>query len=128
MPPNVLIDLDDRVQSLLEEHGVTTHSWIVKDRPATTKNRFIVRQLRPDLFDCETTSEIGNDAAAYITSCPLGDVLLIQDFGKGVCTKRLLRSLIGRAREANIPVLVDPARRRDWHDCEGCTLIKANRM
>jgi D-beta-D-heptose 7-phosphate kinase/D-beta-D-heptose 1-phosphate adenosyltransferase len=114
------------VQSLLKEHNVTPHLWIAEDRPTTTKNRFIVRgKLRPDRFDCETTSEIGGDAAAYLASCPLGDALLIQDYGKGVCTKRLLRSMLGRAREANIPILVDPAR---GHDYEVCTLIKANRV
>jgi D-beta-D-heptose 7-phosphate kinase/D-beta-D-heptose 1-phosphate adenosyltransferase len=118
-----------QVQALLEEHGVTPHLWTAEDRPTTTKNRFIVRgQLRPDRFDCETTSGIGCDAAAYLAACPLGDVLLVQDYGKGVCTKRLQRSLISRAREASIPVLVDPARGRDWHDYEGCTLIKANRV
>jgi len=74
------------------------------------------------------TPEIDGDVAAYLESCPLGDVLLVQDYGKGVCTKRLLRSLMGWAGEADLPVLVDPARGRDWHDYEGCTLIKANRV
>jgi D-beta-D-heptose 7-phosphate kinase/D-beta-D-heptose 1-phosphate adenosyltransferase len=118
-----------QVQALLRKHGVTSHLWIAEDRPTTTKNRFIVRgQLRPDRFDCETTSEIGYDAATYLAACPLSDVLLVQDYGKGICTKRLLRWLISRAREADIPVLVDPACGRDWHDYEVCTLIKANRV
>ncbi len=119
----------NHLQALLEEHAVRPHLWIAEDRPTTTKNRFIVRgQLRPDRFDCETTSEITSDAVAYLASCLLGDALLVQDYGKGVCTKGLLRSLMARAAESGLPIFVDPALGRDWHDYEGCTLIKANRV
>jgi sugar/nucleoside kinase (ribokinase family) len=33
-----------------------------------------------------------------------------------------------QATAAGVPVLVDPARGRDWRDYEGCTVIKANRI
>ncbi len=117
-----------QVQTLLKEHDVTPHLWVAKNRPTTTKNRFIVRgQLRPDRFDYEITSQITGDAVAYLASCPLGDALLIQDYGKGVCTNRLLRSLTSRARETNIPVLVDPTRSRDWYDYEGALIVMWSR-
>jgi len=110
-----------QVRTLLKEHGVTSHLWIAEDRPTTTKNRFVVRgQLRPDRFDCETTSEIASDAVTRLASCPLGDALLIQDYGKGVCTNWLLRSLTNRGREANIPVLVDPALGRNVSFRQAC--------
>ena len=56
----------------------------------------------------------------------LGDVLLISDYGKGVCTKRLLWTLVERAHDANVPILIDPARSRNWSDYGQVTLIKAN--
>jgi D-beta-D-heptose 7-phosphate kinase/D-beta-D-heptose 1-phosphate adenosyltransferase len=58
----------------------------------------------------------------------LGDILLISDYGKGVLTKGLLSTLVGRASDAGIPVLVDPARSRCWSDYGQVTLIKANWM
>jgi D-beta-D-heptose 7-phosphate kinase/D-beta-D-heptose 1-phosphate adenosyltransferase len=117
-----------RLLQLLHAYGIEPHVWI-DDRPTTWKQRIVARgQLRPDRYDREVTTPIGDEAERFLSSVPLGDVLLIADYGKGVCTMRLLRSLIGWARKARIPLLVDPARGRDWRDYEGCTLIKSNRV
>jgi D-beta-D-heptose 7-phosphate kinase/D-beta-D-heptose 1-phosphate adenosyltransferase len=98
-------------------------------RPTTNKTRFILRgQLRSDRFDFESKAPIPGDAAKYLATCPIGDALLIQDYGKGVCTTSLLRSLLSQATAAGVPVLVDPARGRDWRVYEDCTVIKANRI
>ncbi len=69
---------------------------------------------------------IGNHAARFLSTVPLGDMVLISDYGKGVCTRSLLRSLVNRAHDVNVPILVDPARSRDWSDYGRVTLIKAN--
>jgi rfaE bifunctional protein kinase chain/domain len=116
-----------QVLDLLDAHGVTPYLSGATGRPTTTKTRFLVRgQLRPDRFDIESRAAIPDEAAQCLSACPLGDALLIQDYGKGVCTLGLLRALIGRA--AGVPILVDPARGRDWRDYDGCTVIKANRI
>jgi D-beta-D-heptose 7-phosphate kinase/D-beta-D-heptose 1-phosphate adenosyltransferase len=82
--------------------------------------------LRPDRCDREVTTPIGDHAERFLSSVPLGDMVLVSDYGKGVCTKRLLAKMVGRARDARVPILVDPARSRDWSDYGGVTLIKAN--
>jgi D-beta-D-heptose 7-phosphate kinase/D-beta-D-heptose 1-phosphate adenosyltransferase len=64
----------------------------------------------------------------FLSTVPIGDVLLISDYGKGVLTKGLLSNLVGRARDAGVPTLVDPARSRCWSDYGQVTLIKANWM
>ena len=69
---------------------------------------------------------IVDDVAVCLSTCPLCHALLILDYGKGVCTAGLLRTMIARA--AGVPVLADPARGRDWRDYEGCSVIKANRI
>jgi D-beta-D-heptose 7-phosphate kinase/D-beta-D-heptose 1-phosphate adenosyltransferase len=51
------------------------------------------------------------------------DCVLISDYGKGVCTPALLRTVIDRAE---CPVLVDPARGEDWERYRGATCIKCN--
>ncbi|MCL4204146.1 MAG: hypothetical protein KJ000_16820 [Pirellulaceae bacterium] len=118
-----------QVLELLDAHEIAPHLWADSTRPTTNKTRFILRgQLRPDRFDFESKAPIPGEAAKYLAACPIGDCLLIQDYGKGVCTTSLLRSLLSRATAANVPVLVDPARGRDWREYEGCTVIKANRI
>ena len=61
----------------------------------------------------------------FLAEVPLGDILLVSDYGKGVCTRGLLESVGNRAREAGIPILVDPARSRNWSEYGGVSLIKA---
>ena len=63
-----------------------------------------------------------------MSAVPLGDTVLISDYGKGVCTRSLLEVLGNRARAADVPILVDPARSRNWSDYGQVTLIKANRI
>jgi rfaE bifunctional protein kinase chain/domain len=118
-----------QVLDLLDDHRIAPHLWADSTRPTTNKTRFILRgQLRPDRFDFESKAPIPGDAAKYLAVCPIGDTLLVQDYGKGVCTDSLLRSLLSQATAAGVPILVDPARGRDWQDYDGCTVIKANRI
>ncbi len=53
--------------------------------------------------------------------------MLISDYGKGVCTGDLLKAVGDRIRAAGVPILVDPARGRNWFEYGRVTLIKANR-
>ena len=69
---------------------------------------------------------VSDRAERFLAEVPLGDILLVSDYGKGVCTRGLLESVGKRARDANIPSLVDPARSRDWSDYGQVSLIKAN--
>jgi len=55
-------------------------------------------------------------------------VLLISDYGKGVCTPRVVSELISCAAEAGIPVVVDPARGEDFSKYAGASLLVPNRL
>jgi D-beta-D-heptose 7-phosphate kinase / D-beta-D-heptose 1-phosphate adenosyltransferase len=55
------------------------------------------------------------------------DVILISDYGKGVCTPAILEAVIGTAQRKGIPVLVDPCRGSDCRQYHGATLVKPNR-
>jgi len=119
-------DSGDTLRRLIDKHEIEPHLWI-DDRPTTWKQRIVSRgQLRTDRCDREVTTPIADSAADFLAAGPIGDVLLIQDYGKGVCTPRLLGKLVGRAHDVGIPVLVDPARSRGWSDYGEVTLIKAN--
>lgn len=115
-----------RLLRLLDVHGIEPYVWS-DDRPTTWKQRIVARgQLRPDRCDREVTTPVDKDAEQFLSTVPLGDMLLISDYGKGVLTRKLLANLVGRARDAGVRVLVDPARSRSWTDYGKVTLIKAN--
>jgi D-beta-D-heptose 7-phosphate kinase/D-beta-D-heptose 1-phosphate adenosyltransferase len=115
-----------RLLQLLDVHGIEPHIWI-DDRPTTWKQRIVARgQLRPDRCDREVTTPVDKDAERCLSSVPIGEILLISDYGKGVLTKGLLSQLVGRATDAGVPVLVDPVHSQCWNDYGQVTLIKAN--
>ncbi len=115
-----------RLRTLLNSHGIESHLG-VDHRPTTWKQRIVTRgQLRPDRCDREVTTPVSGFAEQFLADVPLGDMLLISDYGKGVCTRGLLELIVMRAREASIPILVDPARSRNWSDYGQVSLIKAN--
>ncbi|MCA9120064.1 MAG: D-glycero-beta-D-manno-heptose-7-phosphate kinase [Planctomycetaceae bacterium] len=117
-----------RLQQLIESHGIEPHLWI-DDRATTWKQRIIARgQLRPDRCDREVTKPVNNHAERFLSAVSLGDILLVSDYGKGVCTSHLLQALGERTRAASVAILVDPARGRRWSDYGHVTLIKANRV
>ena len=66
------------------------------------------------------------EASPYGERSSTGDMLLVSDYGNGVCTSSLLEGLGSLARAVNVPILVDPARVRNWSDFGKVTLIKAN--
>ncbi|HWB10515.1 MAG TPA: bifunctional heptose 7-phosphate kinase/heptose 1-phosphate adenyltransferase [Pirellulales bacterium] len=54
--------------------------------------------------------------------------LCIADYDKGVCTPRLLHSLLQAAAACGLPSIVDPARVADYTRYAGAALIKPNRI
>jgi len=115
-----------RLQTLMESHDIEPHLWI-DDRPTTWKQRIVARgQLRPDRCDREVTTPIRNHAAQFLSTVPLGEMVLVSDYDKGVCSSSLLKALGDRTRAAGLSLLDDPARCRSWSDYGEVTLIKAN--
>jgi D-beta-D-heptose 7-phosphate kinase/D-beta-D-heptose 1-phosphate adenosyltransferase len=59
------------------------------------------------------------------------DVVCIEDYNKGVCTKALCQAVIQAAKKARggrgVPVLVDPAAIEDYSKYKGCSTITPNR-
>ncbi len=55
------------------------------------------------------------------------DIVLISDYGKGVCTPAILEAVIAAANRQQVPVLVDPCRGSDCRQYQGATLVKPNR-
>lgn len=126
------------LRDLLDAAGIE-HRHVLDDpnRPTTTKERFIGRAagrhphqiLRVDREMRQPVrpaiqQQLQRRLAESVDAC---DVLLISDYGKGVCTPALLRQLIGRARRAGKPVIIDPQLGTDYQVYRGATCITPNR-
>lgn len=122
----------DRVVNLLQELGVT---WggVVSSRPTTTKERIVAvasgrhrQQLgRIDRESLDTADPVAiNRLIQRLGDVPDPDVILISDYGKGVCQAELIRVI----RHESCPVLVDPPRHGDWGVYQGVTALIPNRQ
>lgn len=107
-------------------------------RPTTVKERFVGRACsrHPNQIlrvDHESRQPLSADLESELVSrlvaeLPRHDILLISDYGKGVCTPPLLRIAIDVASQAGIPVVVDPLRGNDFTRYRGSTVLKPNRV
>ncbi len=135
-----LLGTDDdgnRVREMLEDHGVDCQFLFSSCRPTTTKQRYIGRAANRHphqilRVDEEQRGPIGRETEDQLIQQLEGrldrfDVVLVSDYGKGVCTPRLLRRVILAARAAGIPVVVDPVKCEDYELYSGATAITPNR-
>ncbi|MBC8874771.1 MAG: bifunctional heptose 7-phosphate kinase/heptose 1-phosphate adenyltransferase [Planctomycetes bacterium] len=126
------------VRRLLEEIDLDTDLLLNDtDRCTTTKERFVGRAAgrHPHQIlrvDRESTKPLEKHIEEKLTTAITEQLdghqaVLVSDYAKGVCTPRLLGSVIGKARERGVPVLVDPARITDYGRYHGASILTPNR-
>jgi D-beta-D-heptose 7-phosphate kinase/D-beta-D-heptose 1-phosphate adenosyltransferase len=65
--------------------------------------------------------------SAFTAALANADVVIIEDYAKGVCTPELCQQIIAASKRAGKPVFVDPARGVDPLRYKGATTITPNR-
>jgi D-beta-D-heptose 7-phosphate kinase/D-beta-D-heptose 1-phosphate adenosyltransferase len=130
-------DDGNHVREMLEDCGVDCQFLMSSSRPTTTKQRYIGRAANRHphqilRVDQEQREPIGADSEDQLidqleSRLDRFEVVLVSDYGKGVCTPRLLRRVIHAARAAGIPVVVDPVLRNNYELYSGATAITPNR-
>ncbi len=103
----------------------------VSGRPTTTKSRLVARGQQVVRIDEEVDTPLeGMDRTrlrdAALARLAEADVLLLQDYNKGVLCADLIAELIAVARQRAVPVIVDP-KYRHFFDFAGATVFKPNR-
>ncbi|SER04955.1 bifunctional heptose 7-phosphate kinase/heptose 1-phosphate adenyltransferase [Neolewinella agarilytica] len=107
---------------------------IVSDpkRCTTVKTRLVAQGQQLMRVDREETSNAEEDAADQIirrSEAALQggkvDLLLFQDYNKGVLSPSIIRSLSELAQKHSVDIIVDPKARHFWN-YEGCSLFKPN--
>lgn len=125
--------------SHLGDAGCDTNGLLaVDDRPTTVKRSYIglaqhrhpQKMFRVDWEDSRPVDKATEDRIIEQVARAIdqADVLCIEDYAKGLLTERLCATLIATARQANVPVLIDPAVLPDYQRYRGATLITPNRF
>jgi D-beta-D-heptose 7-phosphate kinase / D-beta-D-heptose 1-phosphate adenosyltransferase len=120
------------LKSLLTQIQVNTdHLIIQKNRIISKKSRVIASQQQVVRFDQESTEDISKSSSdqilklfkQLIKDC---DCVLLSDYGKGVLTYDLTRSLINIAKDNKKKVLVDP-KGKNYSKYKGSFLLTPNK-
>ena len=126
---------DDAAAVLLEavsSFEIATDGLVrVAGRPTTTKTRIIARGQQVVRLDREVVNPLaGRHRDAVVEAAhravEQADVLLLEDYDKGVLDPALIADLIAAAVQRGIPVVADP-KERHFFDFAGATVFKPNR-
>lgn len=117
--------------TLLKEAGISDE-WIVKssNRPTTVKTRVIASHQQMMRIDEEVTHELSTAEQESITkvvmkALHLCDIVVFEDYDKGVLNERLITDFIAMAKKLDKIILVDPKKKNFLH-YKGATVFKPN--
>lgn len=119
--------------ALLEAEGMES-GGIVKsnERITTTKFRVIGNKMQLLRVDEEDDKELSSAEFQALVSCfdklvskEKIDVIIFQDYDKGVISAELIDHVVAAAKDRSIPVTVDP-KKNNFGDYKGVSLFKPN--
>jgi rfaE bifunctional protein kinase chain/domain len=119
------------LQKIILDANLSTDGLIVEPgRMTTVKERIIAGSQQVVRVDSETENSISLSSQqallAHIKdSMSDVDVIIFEDYDKGVLHAELIQSVISMAKENNIPTVVDP-KRKNFFAYKGATLFKPN--
>lgn len=101
-----------------------------RGRISTKKTRYVAGSQQLLRSDHETRDAVKPDTAAKIIDHALGELaqhqaIILSDYGKGMLTPEVCKTIIAAARAKNIPVFVDP-KQRDVSVYAGATVLSPN--
>lgn len=118
------------LRGLLDERGIAADGLVADPRrPTTLKTRIIAHHQQVCRTDREDDGPVdAAGTAALVAALRRGgpyDGIVLSDYGKGVLTDASLPALLDAAREAGVPVVVDP-KRGDYAKYRGATSLTPN--
>jgi rfaE bifunctional protein kinase chain/domain len=125
-------DADKLFQLLGEQNIDSTYCIRSKERITTNKTRVISRNQHMMRLDAEITNELNtNDQQRMVElveafiSKEKPDVIVLEDYNKGVLTEPLIRIVISICKEAGIITAIDP-KRKNFLEYKGVDIFKPN--
>lgn len=117
----------DEVRRLVSQEGIACQILTDTDTPTTLKMRVLGRQqqlLRIDFEDHPADGSV-NDVVERVRALVRNhDIVVLSDYSKGVLAQ--VEKLIDLARDAGVPVLVDP-KGQDYERYRGASMLTPNR-
>ena len=119
-----------RLMRLLDDAGVRHRFGVARSDKTTCKTRFVVGDKHMMRIDRDSSVHWEEKSVRKFTDWATRilkrtDVLLLSDYGKGMLPDAICRALISTARQAGVPVVIDP-KGRDYSKYRGASLIKPN--
>lgn len=116
-----------------KESGFTTEGIIDSvNRPTTVKTRVIAQGHHIVRIDDEITTPLSSTDERNLLDCiqqiiqrKKVDVIIFEDYNKGVLTPKVISTVLGWANEYKIPTAVDP-KKDNFFEYTNCTLFKPN--
>ncbi len=116
-----------KLEALVAHTGIQTHFGRDPQLKTTVKLRVIGRQqqlLRMDFENTPQSEVLASQTATFTELLPDHHAVLFSDYGKGGLAH--VTDMIGRARQASKPILIDP-KGSDYSRYQGATVITPNR-
>lgn len=111
--------------------GIPTDGLVLTgERPTTVKTRVLALRQQVARVDRESEDDASEGLAAALADrvralAPESDVLVMEDYNKGVLVASVIRAVFDAGRERGLPTVVDPKRRR-FFGYAGATVFKPN--
>jgi rfaE bifunctional protein kinase chain/domain len=110
----------------------TKYSFCSADRITTNKTRVISRNQHMMRLDAEIINDLSRDEEEKLINVfenfvqsEEPDVVILEDYNKGVLTEAVIRSVISICKKKNIVTAVDP-KRKNFFEYRHATLFKPN--
>lgn len=131
-----VVGKDDKgslIQRLFEAEGFSSLGILTsEERPTTVKTRIISGGQHMMRVDEETTANLSTSEENAFLDKLMGlfdshtpEVIVLEDYNKGVLTERVIRAVIDEANKRGIPTTVDP-KKENFFSYTECTLFKPN--
>jgi rfaE bifunctional protein kinase chain/domain len=121
----------DQLLRLLHDHHLPADGLIRSaHRPTTFKQRILAQGQQLLRIDSEVETDLNAEEAAQLLAAyddllPRADVVIFEDYDKGVLSENIISQCIARARARGIPTVVDP-KKKNFLAYRHCTLFKPN--
>ena len=121
----------DQLLQLLHAHDLPADGLIRSAaRPTTVKQRILAQGQQLLRIDSEIETDLNAEEAAQLLAAyddllARADVVIFEDYDKGVLSAAIITECIARARQRNIPTVVDP-KKKNFLAYRDCTLFKPN--
>lgn len=120
------------LKHIFERAGIHTDGLIMDpERQTTVKTRVIGNNQQILRVDEEDLDALGRNIEIKILDYVKSrlyetDVVVLQDYNKGVLSKYVIQRIISACQDADVPVVVDP-KKENFFAYKGVTLFKPNR-